>query len=120
MTAAKTAQQGKKKVSGPMGRPLKYRAVLDRLDDAVLYTPASISAFAERMGFIKGRASDWRRLQRQRIRIALGRFSNNHDFPDEGDGMVVLRGQSPTPGWFGWRWKRAIPASSQFQVASCK
>jgi len=41
----------------------------------------------------------------QRIRISLGRLSNNHGFPDEGDGLVTLFGQSPTAGWYGWRWK---------------
>jgi hypothetical protein len=38
----------------------------------------------------------------------MGRFSNNRDFPDEGDGMVTIRGQAPTPAWYGWRWLAAL------------
>ena len=86
---------------------MKYKVLLDQLDEDELYTPASITAMAERTGFIKSRDPNQRRLEKQRIRISLGRFSNNHAFPDEGDGMVTLRGQAPTPGWFGWRWKAA-------------
>jgi len=86
---------------------MKYKKVILQLDNYELYTPASIAAFAEKMGFFKSTDANSRRLDKQRIRISLGRFSNNHGFPDEGDGMVLLWGQAPTPGWFGWRWKEA-------------
>jgi len=91
----------------PIGRPMKYKVLLDQLDEDELYTPATITAMAERIGFVKATEPNQRRLEKQRIRISLGRFSNNHGFPDAGDGMVTLRGQAPTPGWFGWRWKAA-------------
>ena len=87
---------------------MKYRTILERLADDQLYTPASIAAFALTTGFIKPEDPDQIRLEKQRIRISMGRFSNNHDFPDEGDGMVTIKGQAPTPGWFGWRWKAAL------------
>ncbi len=87
---------------------MKYKTLLESLEEDALYTPASISAHAQKSGFLTSEEPDQVRLEKQRIRIALGRFSNNHNFPDEGDGMVTLRGQAPTPGWFGWRWKAAI------------
>ena len=87
---------------------MKYKPLLESLEEDELYTPASIAAYAQKIEFITSTEPDQVRLEKQRIRIALGRFSNNHNFPDEGDGMVTLRGQAPTPGWFGWRWKAAI------------
>lgn len=92
----------------PIGRPMKYKGIIERLEEDDLYTPATIAAFAEKIGFVKDQDQAQKRLAKQRIRIALGRFSNNHGFPDEGDGMVTIKGQSPTPGWFGWRWKAAL------------
>ena len=78
------------------------------LEEDDLYTPATIASFAEEQGLITADNLTQRRLEKQRMRISLGRFSNNHDFPDEGDGMVTIKGQAPTPGWFGWRWKAAL------------
>ncbi len=92
----------------PIGRPMKYREILLRLEDHDLYTPATIARFAETLGLVEGSEKADRRLLLQRIRITLCRFSNYHNFPDEGDGMITLRGQAPTPGWFGWRWKAAL------------
>jgi len=93
-----------------IGRPMKYGRIIVKLDPNSLYTPATIAAFAEQIGLLDHSDPNQRRLAKQRIRIALGRFSNNHNFPDEGDGMVTIRGQAPTPGWFGWRWQAAIKA----------
>lgn len=87
---------------------MKYRYIIEALPEDDLFTPATIAAFAEGEGLLKSRGQEQRRLEKQRIRISLGRFSNNHDFPDEGDGMVTIRGQAPTPGWFGWRWQAAL------------
>jgi len=87
---------------------MKYKKLIELLDEDELYTPAVIAAFAEETGFIQADDKATLRLERQRVRIAMGRFSNNHCFPDEGDGMITIRGQSPTPGWFGWRWQAAL------------
>lgn len=87
---------------------MKYRDLLEQLDNEVVYTPATIAAYAEEINYINEADEGMHRLMKQRIRITLGRYSNNHKFPDEGDGMVIIRGQAPTPGWFGWRWKRAL------------
>lgn len=87
---------------------MKYRRLIEALDDHELYTPAMIAAYACEQGLVDGTDLVEQRKARQRIRIALGRFSNNHDFPDVGDGIVTLRGQAPTPAWYGWRWKSAL------------
>lgn len=86
-----------------IGRPRKYTRILNQLDTDKLYTPATIAKFAVKHGNITSDESEQRVYTR--IRIALGRFANNHRFPDEGDGMVTIKGQAPCPAWFGWRWR---------------
>jgi len=92
----------------PIGRPSKYGQILRKLEDDDLYTPASVADFAIEKGFIEGEDAKALRLARQRVRIAMARWTDNKGFPDEGDGHVTLKGQAPTPGWFGWRWKAAL------------
>lgn len=92
----------------PTGRPMKYSSIIELLDEDQVYTPALIADFAESHGLIPPSNTEEGLLARRRVRIAMGRFSNNHRFPDEGDGFVTLRGQPPVPAWFGWRWKAAI------------
>ena len=81
------------------------------MDEKVLYTPATIAGHAEDSGIIHKYTANGKiklKVAKQRIRIALGRHSNNQKYPDEGDGTVTLKGQSPTPAWFGWRWQDGI------------
>ena len=87
------------------GRPLKYKNILKALETHTLYTPSSIVAFAEERGLLPASETVPLKIIKRRIRITLGRLSNSHHFPDEGDGQVKKKGQRPTPGWFGWRWK---------------
>ena len=90
-----------------VGRPPKYRHIIASLEDEALYTPAAIARNAQEKGFLKGKPEE---IQQDilRIRITMGRNSQNHGFPEEGDGLVTLWGQSPTPGWVGRRWKEAF------------
>ncbi len=92
----------------PIGRPLKYKLTIKHLIDEHIYSPATIAIYAGSNGLLKATDPAGIRLEKQRIRITMGRFSNNHDFPDQGDGIVTLPGQAPVPGWFGWRWKAAL------------
>ena len=87
---------------------MKYRSILELLEENELYSPASVAMFAEKHNLLQATDPKDRRKEKNRIRIAMGRFSNNHHFPDSGDGMVLVKGQAPTPGWFGRRWKEAI------------
>ncbi len=93
----------------PVGRPRKYACIIDALDDDDLYSPAAIARIAKEKGlldtFLEEEPNE--ALVFQRVRISLIRFSNLHDFPDEGDGQIIIKGQAPVPGWFGWRWKTA-------------
>lgn len=98
-------------MTNPIGRPSKYGHLIRQLDPQILYSPASIAQWARNNDYLQGETDRKRRLQYQRIRIALGRFSNNRKFPDEGDGMLTLRGQAPCPAWFGWRWQNAVNES---------
>ena len=86
------------------------------LDENELYSAAAIARLAESSGWFskdipltagKAEFAAAVRLARQRMRIALGRFSVEHRFPREGDGLVYLAGQPATPGWFGRRWQEA-------------
>lgn len=84
---------------------MKYDNLVKALEDNKIYTPSTIANFADENNWVDARDPEVRRLELQRIRIAMGRYSNNHGFPDDGDGTVTVRGQPPTPGWYGWRWK---------------
>lgn len=91
------------------GRPMKYAHFLAVLDDFTVYCPSSIVANGEKLGFFqKGLSSKMLRLQKQRVRIALGRYSYKQNFPAGGDGLVLIKGQAPIPGWFGARWKSSL------------
>ena len=94
------------------GRPQKYRAILRALEAQTLYTPASVAIFAKENQMLERYRKDDEsdNLLMQRIRITMGRMTNNHAefFPDEGDGVVTLPGQAPCPGWLGWRWHSMI------------
>ena len=83
-----------------IGRPMKYRNVLLSLDDHDLYTPAAIVRHA-----LDRKMIDNKPLAITRLRITLSRYSQNHQFPKAGDGLVTIKGQAPTPGWWGHRWK---------------
>lgn len=100
----------------PVGRPMKYRHFIENLEDGVLYTPARIVQHGEMLGFFqKIRSPKLLKKEKQRIRHTLARFSTNHQFPNEGDGMVFLKGQAPTRGWTGKRWKAALPETAVSQ-----
>ena len=92
------------------GKPTKYKDLLLSLEDDDIYTPSTIATLAKHCGMFKPEKEDprARRLEHHRIRITMGRFSNNNNFPNDGDGQVTVKGQPPIPGWFGWRWKAAI------------
>ena len=97
-----------------VGRPFHphYLKVISKLDYYTLYSAASIADFGKDHRFFSPQfetaTPERLALERRRLRICLGRHSNNRRFPDEGDGWVTLRGQAPTPAWFGWRWQAAF------------
>lgn len=77
-----------------MGRPKRYLSLIMELEQDLLYSPSMIARMA-------GPNIDLRR----RVRITMARYATKHKFPDYGDGIVVVAGQAPTPGWYGWRWQ---------------
>jgi hypothetical protein len=87
---------------------MKYKYILYELDEHTAYTPATIATFAEENCLLRSRGKEALRKEKTRLRVAMGRFSNNHEFPDEGDSIVFVKGKAPCPGWFGWRWREAI------------
>lgn len=92
------------------GRPLKYRHLLEILEDDTIYSPGSIVRNGEEKGLLSiPEGSEERNLQRLRIRHTLSRFARNHEFPRPGEGWVTLIGLAPTPGWRGSTWKAALP-----------
>ena len=100
-----------------VGRPLKYRHLIDILEDDTLYSPASIVRNGEEKGLLPvpdgdvpfSPADQERSEQAMRIRHSLARFADNHKFPRPSEGFVKLFGQAPAPGWFGATWKAALP-----------
>ena len=96
-----------------VGRPMKYRHFLTILKDDQVYTPGSIVRFGESLGLmnpdLQGDELKWEKVK---IRHTLARFSTNHMFPKDGDGWVSIKGQPAIRGWFGRRWKEALPDES--------
>ena len=97
-------------MANPVGRPMKYKNLVADLEDKTVYSPATIVNRGETRGLINPELTkEQRKKERLRIRHTLARFSSNHNFPIEGDGLVLIKGQTPIRGWFGWRWKKALP-----------
>ena len=87
---------------------MKYLDFISILDDNKVYTPASIVANGFSEGLVpNGLSDDEVAKRRVMIRHTLARFSSNHQFCPEGDGLVTITGQAPMRGWFGFRWKEA-------------
>ena len=74
----------------------KYRAMIHRLADGALFSPASIAQRPEVA------AED-----RLRLYLVLKRITFKHGFMENGDGLLHIKGHVPTPGWYGRRWKIA-------------
>jgi len=92
------------------GRPNKYALVLESLDPQKLYCPSLISdhAIAHCIPpFEKDMPVEDLLLLRQRIRITLGRLAHNAGFPESGDGIVSVKGQSGIRAYWGERWQNA-------------
>ena len=89
------------------GRPHKYTAVIELLDDDTLYTAASISYLAEKEALLTGDSPQEIEKSRDRVRIAMGRLSHNHAFPAKAHGYLKLPGQEPARAWYGRLWKEA-------------
>ena len=89
------------------GRPMKYDGLLRNLDDERLYCPATIVQHALEAGtwILNPNTDESAQRQRLRVRHSLARYSRNHNFPFEGDGLLFMKGQAPHRGWYGWRWK---------------
>jgi len=103
-------------VNKPLGRPPKYHAIIEALDQHTLYSPAMVAMFAKENQMLERyrKTDESEQLLMQRIRVTMGRLTNNKAefFPDEGDGIVTLPQQAPCPGWFGWRWHEVIKTQS--------
>ena len=85
-----------------MGRPLKYRHLLESLDDETLYSAGTIAA-------LNGSASP---EERHNIVKSLSRLSRSHGFPNRGDGLIEITGQAPVRAYTGQRWKTLIQESA--------
>ena len=89
-------------------RPNRNEHVLEALKSDQTYTPASIAQFAKDNDLLRARDPDQEKLEMHRMMILLGGRAKKHGFPVDGDEQVIHRGQAPTPGWFGWRWKQTL------------
>lgn len=80
----------------------KYDDLLVQLKEREVYSAGAIIRFAQEIGYATTH------LALLRIRINLNNKATRYQFPTLGDGWVHIKGQGPTPGWFGWRWKTLI------------
>jgi hypothetical protein len=97
-----------KPAGGPIGRPMKYKDLIEMLDDDQLYSPGAIASFAVSSSYIDEFEPEQLKVEKRRIRIALVQFVRNHGFPPKGDGLIKVKGQALTVGYFGSRWKDAV------------
>lgn len=94
----------------PVGRPMKYRFLVEALYDREIYSPATIVDHCLEIGVLDpSRPQKELDRERTRIRHSLSRFSQNHHFPRGGDGPIDISGQAMGVGWYGFRWKQALP-----------
>ena len=94
---------------GTVGRPMKYKRLLQALEDDKPYTPVCIALNGEEKGLVKvPKDKDTLMEQRRKIRHTMARYKANHNFPENGDEIIKVYGQSPTPAWYGRRWKERI------------
>ncbi len=54
-----------RKMKKSIGRPAKYKEIIQNLDDDDVYTPATIASFAAESNFLDGDESE--KLQRRRV-----------------------------------------------------
>lgn len=98
------------------GRPMRYAAFIEALEDDQVYTPGTIvkNGLEKNLFTPEGGIYDTKlegkelRDAKLRVRLTLARLSANHDFPAMGDGPVMVDGQPIIPGWTGKRWKSAL------------
>ncbi len=89
----------------------KYDDLLEQLHNDELYSSGRIVQLARARVYL----TEVRALLR--MRIALNARANRACFDSAGDGLVKLAGQAPTPGWFGWRWKKLVDQRNSKDVA---
>lgn len=99
-----------------LGRPPIYKNYIELLDFFGIYTPATIAMIMVEMGNLGGHGKVVRQ-RAYRIRIALTRVSHSRSFPTRGDGTIMLDGQRPIPGWYGWRWKKIYEEPRAYMLA---
>ena len=102
------------------GRPLKYTQFITILNSDKVYTSATIVAYGEKLGFFRGFHGEEKVKAKMRVRHALNATRRNHKFPVRGDDLVFKKGQAPTPGWLGSRWKAAINNNSEARSEAFK
>lgn len=94
-------------MSKKIGRPIKYARLFELLEPRVVYSASGIVSYARFIGYIPNDHPKRKTLERN-IRSSCGYLIKRHHFPPVGDGMVIIKGQRPTPGWYGWRWQRMV------------
>lgn len=89
------------------GRPMKYFEFFRVLEMDKLYAPSSVMRAGEENGLFELEEFQDSHI-RYKVRMAMNRFAGDH-FLGEGDAVIEQKGRAPMRGWYGWRWKDAIP-----------
>ena len=90
-----------------IGRPMKYKQILENLDDNAVYTAAMVAETASQLNMLSEDPVE-RQKEKKLIRHTMVRLTQNHKFPRPGDEIVKLKKQRARNGWYGWRWKRSM------------
>jgi hypothetical protein len=73
------------------------------LEPEVVYTPGTITHLAIERGYVDNSPA-----ARRKMRHSLARWASNHEFPRDGHGLVFIKGQAPTRGWYGRYWRQSV------------
>ena len=91
------------------GRPIKEKAIFSILTPDKLYLPATVAGLAVESEILAHLSVGDRSKERRRIRLRVGSMIRKHRLLfGEGDGLILLPGQSPKRAWFGMRYLVAV------------
>lgn len=102
--AVSSSKDWEMKIPQRGGGPLKYAHLMNYLEEDIIYSVACIVDLAINRGAIDPNDT----VLCQRIRLSFCRLISNREFPEDGDGMIRRKGQSPRRGFFGKRYKAAV------------
>ncbi len=102
--------EDRKDTSRKVGRPMRYGPFILILDDWKLYAVDTVVENAKKKKLFRKPPfnEEIYGIARRKAFDALSKYRKKR-LPKEPDGRVINRVGVPMDGWYGWRWKAALP-----------